>query len=618
MRANQMKHNRILVALSLADGRDPAFERALALARASGAELYLLHAVPANQPFSLRAAERLKRAADLRQRAEAVGVSAQTVEQHGDPAEIIVLHADARPVDLIVMGTERRTGWARFRQRSVAERVLRRTKRPILVVRRDDTGGSAFENVLVAVDLSPVSRTLIDTTMHLFGGDVRQLTAIHAVESIEAASALRSRARWMVPEYRRYVLGDARRQLEAVMRQNAGTDIKPKLRVAIGAAAEMIRAHSAYVNADLIVMGRSKRFMHVGSTAVRVLRTTGRALLVVPPTAAAQTVGVEESIHKRQFKEVIVSGRSLVIVPVDGSTDTERTVEHAVSIAGQRAADLHAVQVVPRDGGLWLAPENETALRARLRALGTSAENEGVVVRMVTLRGTPESVIPAYAQLNGASLIVVGRNYGTSRFWRSVAVTSRLSRTSPVPVVVVPPRMGKTASLSVKRIVAAVDFTVASAVALRTAADLSTRHGAHLTILHAMGRPRRMVFSGGEAWRLLQRLPAEAKVLAERLKRKALAFGSGGAEPVVVTGDADRGIVETATDASADLIVMGVAPRTWIDAAGSGSTLRGVLRRARIPVLVLPVVAGAHEWIDDVRDTVGIPSTADAMARRAA
>src|SRR5262245_11471995 len=108
-----MKHNRILVALNLADVRDPAFERALALAKASGSELYLLHAVPANQPFSFRAAERLQRRETFRKRAEAAGVSAVTVEQHGDPAEIIVLHADARPVDFIVMGTERRTGWAR-------------------------------------------------------------------------------------------------------------------------------------------------------------------------------------------------------------------------------------------------------------------------------------------------------------------------------------------------------------------------------------------------------------------------------------------------------------------------------------------------------------------------
>ena len=292
-----MNHKRILVALSLSDGKDPAFERALALARASDAELYLLHAVPANRPFSFRAVERLQRSAELRRRAEAAGVSVQTTEQHGDPAEIIVLHADARPVDFIVMGTERRTGWARFRRPSVAERVLRRTKRPTLVVRDDDNGdGSAFENVLVAVDLSPASTALIDTALRLFGGNARQLTVIHAVNSIEAAGALRNRARWMVPEYRGYVLDDARRQLEALM---PPADVKAQVRVAAGPAADAIAAYAADGKTDLIVVGRSRRFMHLGSTAVRILRNTDRALLVVPPAAAAQTTNAESPIHKR-------------------------------------------------------------------------------------------------------------------------------------------------------------------------------------------------------------------------------------------------------------------------------------------------------------------------------
>jgi hypothetical protein len=134
--------------------------------------------------------------------------------------------------------------------------------------------------------------------------------------------------------------------------------------------------------------------------------------------------------------------------------------------------------------------------------------------------------------------------------------------------------MEKTASVLPKRVVAAVDFTVASAIALRTAVDVSKRHGASLTVLHAMDTPPPMVFSGGEAWRLVQRLPAEKKVLAER----------------------------------------------WIDEAVSRSTLRGVLRRAKTPVLVLPVIAGAHQWIDEVNEggAFETPSTADAMARRAA
>jgi nucleotide-binding universal stress UspA family protein len=274
-----INHKRILVALSLLDSRDAAFERALALAKTSGSELYLLHAVPANQRFSYRAAERLQRSTELRERAEAAGVNALTVEQHGDPAEIILLHADARPVDLIVMGTERRTGWARLRERSVAEQVLRRTKRPTLVVRRDDTGdGAAFENVLVAIDLSPVSTGLIDAALKLSRGESRRLTVLHAVGGIEAAAT-------------------ARQQLADVMPPSVGT--KVGLHVTTGPAAQTIRAYAEDAHADLIVMGRSKRFMHLGSTAVGLLRNTDRALLIVPPGASAQTIDVEPSVHTR-------------------------------------------------------------------------------------------------------------------------------------------------------------------------------------------------------------------------------------------------------------------------------------------------------------------------------
>lgn len=288
-----MNRKRILVPFSLSDESDVAFERALALAKAWGSELYLLHAVPAYERFSYRATERLQRSKKLRERAEAAGVSAQSVEQHGDPAEIIVLHADARAVDLIVIGTERRTGWARWRQRSVAESVLRRTKRPTLVVGSHDAADrSTFENVLVAVDLSPASTALIDTAMQLPGDKSRQLTVVHAVDGIDAASGVGKR---MVPEYRRHLLDSARRRLTDVMPSSAAAGVT--LHVAAGPVAQTIRVCAADVKADLIVMGRSKRFMHLGSAAVRVLRSTDRALLIVPPSASAQTMGVEQPVH---------------------------------------------------------------------------------------------------------------------------------------------------------------------------------------------------------------------------------------------------------------------------------------------------------------------------------
>lgn len=318
-------------------------------------------------------------------------------------------------------------------------------------------------------------------------------------------------------------------------------------------------------------------------------------------------------------EEFIVFNRPLVIVPVDDSPETERTVRSAVSIAKQRGAEVHAIQVVGRRSGtLWRAPESERRLRARLRALRLGVGQDHVSMRIVTLRGEHESVIPAYAHLNGASLVVMGHHYGSSRLWRNSSVASRLSRSSPVPVLVLPV-LGPGNASSVSRILAAVDFTVASAIALRTAADWSNRLDARVIMVHAMEPLDQMAFSGGEAWRLVQRLPAEVKVLSKRLKRKAKASGFVDAEAVVVTGEAFRGIVATAKETRADLIVMGVAPRTRFDEAVSGSTLRAVLRRATVPVLVVPVVGGAHEWIDHVQEeTIHAPVTGAESARQAA
>jgi K+-sensing histidine kinase KdpD len=65
----------------------------------------------------------------------------RTVEQHGDPAGTIVLHANSRKADLVVLGSNRRRGWQRFREGSVGERVLRRAAWPVLIVPWDFPSG---------------------------------------------------------------------------------------------------------------------------------------------------------------------------------------------------------------------------------------------------------------------------------------------------------------------------------------------------------------------------------------------------------------------------------------------------------------------------------------------
>jgi nucleotide-binding universal stress UspA family protein len=278
-----MEFKRILVAVNSLSGRDAAFERALALAKVSGAELYLLYAVPMNEPYSFRSAERLERMADMRSRAEDAGVRVNTVEQHGDAAEIIELHANAREADLIVMGGEVRRSWGR--RSWVAEKVIRRTKVPTLVVPSGASGSSTvFENVLVAVDLSPASEDVLRGALGLTAGQPVKLTVMHRVNGLEAVDAVQSPGRWKVPEFRTHVLDDARRILEGLISDvTAGTDTR--VEVSAGSASRAILKHAADAGVDLVVMGRSRGFKLLGSTALRVLRKNDRALLVIPSTA---------------------------------------------------------------------------------------------------------------------------------------------------------------------------------------------------------------------------------------------------------------------------------------------------------------------------------------------
>ena len=140
---------KILCAIDLTKASRNAFDRALSIARVSKARLYILHAVPADDRFSTHASERLELLTSLRKRAEREGVPVRTVEDHGDAARVIVLHANGRKADLVVLGSNRRRGWQRFREGSVGERVLRRAAWPVLIVpwdtppeRRDRTTSS--------------------------------------------------------------------------------------------------------------------------------------------------------------------------------------------------------------------------------------------------------------------------------------------------------------------------------------------------------------------------------------------------------------------------------------------------------------------------------------------
>jgi len=142
-----MTPHRMLVPL---DGRlasETALPPAVEFARKSGGTLYLLRVLATaeagagasvRQRAAVQKAERYL-AATRRRLASDNGVAASTAVWSGSPAAAIVKAADLIDADMIIMAAGGDTGPPRTIVGSVVERVLRGTKRPVLVVTPAET-----------------------------------------------------------------------------------------------------------------------------------------------------------------------------------------------------------------------------------------------------------------------------------------------------------------------------------------------------------------------------------------------------------------------------------------------------------------------------------------------
>jgi nucleotide-binding universal stress UspA family protein len=280
--------HRILVAVDFSKPARAAYDRALALSRKHDAELLVVHAVPADRPFNWEGRERAVLVASLRRAAHAAGVHPKVSIQHGDPAGVILLHARSRAADLIVMGTNERSGLDHFRFGSVAETVALQATQPVLVVPAADqeTGDrlAPFTNIVVAVDLSEGSSAAIERALAI-ADDNSRITVVHVVAGMAHAGASRYMYGLMEPEYHRHVAADARRKIAALIPSEVTAQRKVHVRVVSGDPAAEISRVASETGADVVLVGVSPRGA-IGrrvfrSTAARVIRNADVPVLAV-------------------------------------------------------------------------------------------------------------------------------------------------------------------------------------------------------------------------------------------------------------------------------------------------------------------------------------------------
>ncbi|MFB6126053.1 MAG: universal stress protein [Halolamina sp.] len=134
-----------------------------------------------------------------------------------------------------------------------------------------------------------------------------------------------------------------------------------------------------------------------------------------------------------------------ILVPTDGSDGVERAVQHAVDLARDNGATLHALYVVNTASYAGLPMESSwEGIDEMLRddaeeAVGiveALADDYDVPVETAILEGTPNREIVEYAEREGCDLVVMG-THGRGGIDRLLlgSVAEKVVRASEVPVL---------------------------------------------------------------------------------------------------------------------------------------------------------------------------------------
>jgi nucleotide-binding universal stress UspA family protein len=103
--------------------------------------------------------------------ADLPGIKVACTVERGSPAEAIIERAAIDNGTLIAMATHGRSGVSRWMMGSVAEKVLRGSDNPLLLVRADEEaktdGGATIKSIIVPLDGSELAETVLPTAVEL-------------------------------------------------------------------------------------------------------------------------------------------------------------------------------------------------------------------------------------------------------------------------------------------------------------------------------------------------------------------------------------------------------------------------------------------------------------------
>jgi nucleotide-binding universal stress UspA family protein len=297
-----------------------------------------------------------------------------------------------------------------------------------------------------------------------------------------------------------------------------------------------------------------------------------------------------------------------ILCPVDFSAFSRHAFDRAIGVAHCYDASIAVLHVLPFPATVPAVPfgpegpgpfgfevvDRQRVLHEFPRFLALE-QSVGVPVtyHAIEAPSVHKEILHQVDRLS-ADLIVLG-THGRSGFEHLLlgSVTEKVLRTSPVPVLTVPPHAPDVVPVGrgpFRRILYATDFSPGSENALRHAASLAQHGAAQLTLLHAVEPlpvgydPIVVMPFDVTAYTTSLQEATEARLRTFVPDAIRLACDT---DDVVVSGKPYVEILRIAAERQVDLIVLGVHGRSALDRLVFGSTTEHVVRRATCPVLTV-------------------------------
>jgi nucleotide-binding universal stress UspA family protein len=294
-----------------------------------------------------------------------------------------------------------------------------------------------------------------------------------------------------------------------------------------------------------------------------------------------------------------------ILCPVDFSDFSRRALDHAVTVARWYGARLtvlyvHHIEIptIAQFAGLGTASIESAGLslgdreqlRQQLEAMVRPEAMKNVPIEFSVVEGG--IVVEILAAAESADLLVMG-THGRSGFDRLVlgSVTEKVLRKATCPMLTVP--RGSPDATGVPtlfhHILAGVDFSEASMLALDWALSLAEEADAHLTVLHVTEIPlelARWADEDEDGKKYVEQWKSHARARLQPVVPDAVRVYCHVKERVE-TGRPYEAILRTAAEENAGLIVMGRHGYGVIEETFVGSTAQQIVREAACPVLTV-------------------------------